>query len=263
MADTHSAETTHEQQSMDAILRSIRRIIAEEADAPADVRAPASVPVDEDEDASILELTDMLADDTAETESPASGRGQAHMPGEDGPVISSRTAASTQGPSSDMRVEPIAADQGAADARESQGETQKKQDASQTPPGAVRTGVASPGADPVAEAASMVVTPSQSASADTDVWADGLLSSTAATASEAALQTLRKAQRAGGLAPPSALSSEEAQTTTTSVPTVTLETLVQEALRPLLKTWMDAHLPQIVRQVVEQEVRRLTRESEQ
>lgn len=38
---------------------------------------------------------------------------------------------------------------------------------------------------------------------------------------------------------------------------VTLEDVVREELRPLLKSWLDAHLPAIVERVVQAEVRRL------
>jgi cell pole-organizing protein PopZ len=39
-----------------------------------------------------------------------------------------------------------------------------------------------------------------------------------------------------------------------------LETAVQGLLRPMLKAWLDAHLPRLVRQVVEEEIRRLGQE---
>jgi len=38
----------------------------------------------------------------------------------------------------------------------------------------------------------------------------------------------------------------------------TLEGLVREMLKPMLKDWLDAHLPQIVERVVAQEVARIT-----
>lgn len=39
-----------------------------------------------------------------------------------------------------------------------------------------------------------------------------------------------------------------------------LETAVQGLLRPMLKAWLDVHLPRLVRQVVEEEIRRLGQE---
>lgn len=41
----------------------------------------------------------------------------------------------------------------------------------------------------------------------------------------------------------------------------TLEGLVREMLKPLLKDWLDAHLPEIVERMVAQEVTRLTRQA--
>ena len=38
----------------------------------------------------------------------------------------------------------------------------------------------------------------------------------------------------------------------------TLEGLVREMLKPMLKDWLDAHLPEIVERVVAQEVARIT-----
>jgi cell pole-organizing protein PopZ len=37
----------------------------------------------------------------------------------------------------------------------------------------------------------------------------------------------------------------------------TVENLVQELLRPMMKEWLDANLPKIVQQAVEKEVRRI------
>lgn len=39
----------------------------------------------------------------------------------------------------------------------------------------------------------------------------------------------------------------------------TLEEIVQDALRPLLQTWLDHHLPEIVERLVQQEIERLVR----
>jgi cell pole-organizing protein PopZ len=40
---------------------------------------------------------------------------------------------------------------------------------------------------------------------------------------------------------------------------VTLEALVRSALEPLLKAWLDAHLPEIVERAAQAEITRLTR----
>jgi uncharacterized protein len=39
----------------------------------------------------------------------------------------------------------------------------------------------------------------------------------------------------------------------------TLEDVVREALRPMLKSWLDEHLPSIVERMVEAEIERVTR----
>ena len=38
----------------------------------------------------------------------------------------------------------------------------------------------------------------------------------------------------------------------------TLEALVRELLRPMLKDWLDAHLPELVEQLVSREIARIT-----
>ena len=42
------------------------------------------------------------------------------------------------------------------------------------------------------------------------------------------------------------------------VPMVTLESIVRELLRPLLKEWLDQNLPDIVERVVRKEIARVT-----
>jgi uncharacterized protein len=42
----------------------------------------------------------------------------------------------------------------------------------------------------------------------------------------------------------------------------TLEDLVRELLRPLLRDWLDANLPQLVERLVQEEIRRMSREAQ-
>lgn len=42
----------------------------------------------------------------------------------------------------------------------------------------------------------------------------------------------------------------------------TLEDLVRELLRPMLRDWLDAHLPQLVERLVQDEIRRMSREAQ-
>lgn len=79
---------------------------------------------------------------------------------------------------------------------------------------------------------------------------DGLVSSTAASASTNAFARLTRAAASEERSPPPQDSGK------------TVEQLVTEMMRPLLKDWLDANLPQIVERVVEQEVKKLARRAE-
>lgn len=78
-----------------------------------------------------------------------------------------------------------------------------------------------------------------------------LVSEETAAAASAALERLR------------ALESHEPQLNTTPSPVFrsgnTVEDMVVEFLRPMMKEWLDGNLPNIVERVVEHEVKRLTR----
>ena len=75
--------------------------------------------------------------------------------------------------------------------------------------------------------------------------ASGLLDPGSAAAAESAMGTLLRT-----------LSSE--RTAQVSRGGVTIEDLVREEVRPLLKSWLDQHLPPLVERVVRQEIERLT-----
>ncbi len=75
--------------------------------------------------------------------------------------------------------------------------------------------------------------------------ATGLLDPGSAAAAKSAMGTLLRT-----------LSSE--RTAQVSRSGVTIEDLVREELRPLLKLWLDQHLPPLVERVVRQEIERLT-----
>lgn len=44
---------------------------------------------------------------------------------------------------------------------------------------------------------------------------------------------------------------------------LTLEQMVREELRPILKAWLDQNLPGVVERLVEKEIRRLSRQADQ
>ena len=43
----------------------------------------------------------------------------------------------------------------------------------------------------------------------------------------------------------------------------TIEDLVKEVMRPMIREWMDANLPSLVERLVSREIERLTREAEE
>jgi hypothetical protein len=65
------------------------------------------------------------------------------------------------------------------------------------------------------------------------------------------LSDLASARRRSGAADPSLLLGNGA---------VTLEEMVREELRPMLKEWLDHNLPQMVERLVQREIRRITRD---
>ena len=79
--------------------------------------------------------------------------------------------------------------------------------------------------------------------------AEALISPVAASASTQALARLAKAA-----------ATEEKKAPTGAG--VTVEQLLVDLLTPMLKDWLDQHLPEVVERVVEQEVKKLARRAE-
>lgn len=79
--------------------------------------------------------------------------------------------------------------------------------------------------------------------------AESLVSPSAANASAQALVRLTKAMSSEERRPPAASG-------------ITMEQLLVDLLTPMLREWLDAHLPEIVERVVEQEVKKLARRAE-
>ena len=115
-------------------------------------------------------------------------------------------------------------------------------------PGAARA-AAPPPPPPAVESAGEPV--HEGAMTDTPAIADEpLVGDAAASASASAFDTLAAtAESAAGARPVIALPA----------PGRTLEDLTADLLRPLLKTWLDENLPEIVRDRVDEEVRRIAR----
>lgn len=81
---------------------------------------------------------------------------------------------------------------------------------------------------------------------DTATEHEGLVSAPAEAATRNALDALVTAVATPDALPPIATG-------------VTVEQLASDLLRPMLKTWLDAHLPEIVERVVAKEVARITK----
>ncbi len=187
--------------SMEEILQSIKKIIADEDTEPTEPAASepfaASAPMGSD----VLELTDVLV---LEDEVPQSGLD----------ILQEIDAAVSESAPAEVTAPP--------------------------PPVAPIASRALP------EAPSQDPQPILSASQDSDVQLNTsrLLSDNAAHASAAALQKVIQTHKA-----------------TTPMPhfrnSETIEDLVLETLKPLLKEWLDANLPSMVERIVEREIRKL------
>lgn len=204
MADAKSKKSAAsgggDDQSMEEILQSIRKIIAEENDDPTSVDASSddsgveSVSIEESD---VLELTDAVQDDGSVVNVA------------DGDVLSSIDSAID----TDDEEEPEPAP----------------------------APVAAPKPAPVA-APAPAAAPAPRPAAPVNAG-EGLVSAASIAASAAALQALRNPAGLGELP---------------FVSGNTVEGLVQQLLRPMLKEWLDANLPAIVQQAVEREVRRIS-----
>lgn len=222
-ANTTKPEQGEDDLSMEEILQSIRKIIAEDEDEgkqgnmndDAKQSTESSVPGSD-----VLELTEMITDD--------------------GSVVSLKTEAPAEpapAPAADIlsQIDEVLA-----------------------PPAAPEPKAQAPAAEPApAKPVEIVVEtvesipepppPSAPAPAAED---DSLLSAQAAATSIAALKRLKTAEPEKPAAPASPAPAFRDGTT--------VEDLVTEMLRPMMKAWLDANLPAIVERIVEREVRKLT-----
>ena len=189
------AKAGEQDQSMEEILQSIKRIIAEEGDAaaPPSTSAPEQAPTPFGSD--VLELTDMIAD------APAA-------------------------------EEPAPAPKPAAD-----------------PFDALFAAEPAPAIEPMPELKSAFPAPDEEPS----IIEDSLLSEKALEASANALRGLANMGAPGATIPPVSASPHFRTGQT-------VEDLVVEALKPMLKEWLDANLPGIVDRKVQREVERISRE---
>jgi len=193
--------------SMEDILQSIRKIIADEG-GEVDAAAPKDAPVADASASDILELTDMLEEDGTVTNvsSPANA--------ED--VLSSIDAALAPEPVLEPTSEPAP----------------------------VLVQPAPP--PPVVAMPEPAVAPKEMS----DEELEALLSK---AAEESAISSLNKLKTSD--APPSLLHPPSPAFRSGT----TVEDMVAEMLRPMMKEWLDTNLPAIVERIVEREVMRLAR----
>lgn len=175
-------------QSMEDILQSIKRIIADEGDA-----APTATGSD------VLELTELLAEDAAP------------------PVVA---------PTPAPMPEPAPAPE----------------------PVRVMEPAPAPMPEPTPMPAPVMVPEPMPAPAPLAAVPTGLMSDSALAASAAALNALNHK--------PEMMAMSHANPHLRSG--VTVEDLVVEALKPMLKEWLDSNLPELVRTLVEREIRRMS-----
>lgn len=187
-------------QSMEDILQSIKRIIADEGDEP----APAT-------GSDVLELTELLAEDVAVPEPM--------------PVPTSIVAKSAQDDIDALFAAPLP----------------------EVAPEPEPTPLPEPEPEP------MVVAPPPPAPVEVDpqpapaMEPEKLMSDATLAASVAALHALAN-KHEPMLPPPRSLAFRSG---------TTVEDLVMEAMKPMLKDWLDENLPLLVRTLVEKEIRRL------
>lgn len=195
-------------QSMEDILQSIKRIIAEEGD-----------PVEAAATSDVLELTEQLAEDGSISRVKPQPEPTPSAP----PTMSLEEIMAA--PISNAQEEPAA-----------------------PPPPALEVPPPAPEPKPIA------VTPPAPAPAPVPaaplVTDDSLLSNATLNASMAALNSLRDSMVQPATAP-------RAQSATFRSG-VTVEDLVIESLKPMLKDWLDANLPGMVEALVKKEISKLT-----
>ena len=198
-----------EDPSMEEILQSIRRIIAEEGDegqaAPDAPKPKASESAGEIPGSEVLELTEMVNDD--------------------GTVVSLKNGEDNN-PSPPATVE--AAPATAALAASTDVLSQIEQALADTP-----------------------ATPRPAAPIKAVATGDALLAPQTQAAAAASLSKLRSATEPP---PPAPLTPSPAFRSGSTV-----EDLVAEMIRPMIKEWLDKNLPAIVERIVEREVRRLSK----
>jgi cell pole-organizing protein PopZ len=237
---------------MEEILASIRRIIAEDAATPpaaAASAAPAGAAADE-----VLELTEMVKDDGTVVSLAAGAKAPAAPSASDLRVAASmaqKKPAIAEAPRVDPpppAAPPVEPAPPRADVSIEFGTRHKQPEPKPVPP-PISAGEVSLEplelAEVEPEAPSEMPRPSAATSAD-----EPLISGATAAASVAALSRLADLGQHG-------IVSKEPLDESGR----TLESLVRELLRPLLKHWLDDHLPPMIERLVREEIQRMARDA--
>lgn len=101
---------------------------------------------------------------------------------------------------------------------------------------------------------------SSGAGASSDIGDAGLISETVAQAAGAALSDLSRAVSTGGSMPSGAAQSGSKPLTADNLGQNTIDGLMRELLRPMLKDWLDAHLPSLVKWIVTEQIEKIIQE---
>ena len=247
---------------MEEILASIRRIIAEDGEvAAAPAPRPAAEPPQAVRQEDILELTESVAEDGTVVSLTPGGA----MPPPGAPVAAGPDSAAPEGdekplelaPAAEERPEP-APDPPPLRLRSAATLTRRVEPRAPEPPPAPPAPAAAPRAEappapePPPRAARATPPPEPVAEPPpSPVVGDRLVSIATAAASVAALSQLADLGQKG-----------QVGTTPLGDAGRTLESLVRELLKPMLRDWMDANLAPLVERLVREEIQRMARDAQ-
>jgi len=246
---------------MEEILASIRRIIAEDGEvaaAPAAAPLPAAEPPQAARQEEILELTESVAEDGTVVSLAPGGA----MRPPDALVPAQPDSAAAEGQEEPLALAPAAEEQpepvpdppllrlrsAATVARRAAPDAVEPPPAPPAPVAAPRAEAPSAPEPPPRPAP---VAPPEPAAAPPPMVGDRLVSMATAAASVAALSQLADLGQRG-----------QVGTTPLGEAGRTLESLVRELLRPMLRDWMDANLTPLVERLVREEIQRLARDAQ-
>lgn len=230
---SEAQEAAVEDQSMEEILQSIRRIITE--DDEAEENDSSKEPIDTD----VLELTEIVDD-----ESDANAE-------ESGGVLGDIDAAlSPQDETEDISTENVDAMFSDFEAPAGMDEIETEAEVDNPPTAAEAPATEAPNEPVSAEASTLETEEEKKSASEEKAENDSLLSNTAAEATARLFNEVKA-------------SSHHSTTETASFPITmrsgaTIEDLVVESMRPMLKEWLDQNLPEMVEKIVEREIRKLT-----